>query len=370
MLRVLCHFAMNRLTPEQRFQIVQIYFENHGSVRETYRALRPFYGRHNRPSEQTIRATMNRFRTKHTLIDNSHPQRRRTVRTEEVVARVERSVAEDPNESIRHRAQQLQLCPSTVWKILRKDLGLRAYKIQLVQELKPRDHHARRTFGEWAENKIAVDHHFHHKILFSDEAHFWLNGYVNKHNSRIWSAEQPEAFIETPLHPQKITVWCALWAGGIIGPYVFKDDAGQNVTVNGERYRSMITDFFVPQLNGVNVEQLWFQQDGATCHTAGDTIRLLQETFGERIISRNAAVNWPPRSCDITPMDYFLWGYVKSLAYANKPQTLDDLETNIRRIIADIRLQLLEKVVENWTSRLRFLRASRGAHMPEIIFKH
>jgi hypothetical protein len=360
---------MNRLTSEERLQIVQIYFENHGSVRQTHRALRPFYGRHNRPSEQVIRKTMDRFHTTHTLVDNTHPQRRHTVRTEEVIAAVERSVEEDPNESIRHRAQQLELCPSTLWKILRKDLGLRAYKIQLVQELKPHDHYTRRTFGEWAENNIQLDPRFQCKILFSDEAHFWLNGYVNKQNCRIWSEENPEAFVETPLHPLKVTVWCALWAGGVIGPYFFKDGTGQNVTVNGERYRAMIADFFVPQLNDIDVAELWFQQDGATCHTAHATINLLRETFDERIISRNGPVNWPPRSCDLTPMDYFLWGYVKSQVYADKPLTLDHLEANIRRVIANIRPQTLEKVVENWTSRLRFIRASRGAHMPEIIFK-
>ncbi|KAK5643904.1 hypothetical protein RI129_007749 [Pyrocoelia pectoralis] len=120
---------------------------------------------------------MNRFRTTHTVIDNAHPQTCHTVRTEEVLAAVERSVEEDPNVSIRHH------------------LALRAYKIQLVQKLKSRDHHVRRTFSEWAENKIS---------------HFWLNGYVNTQNCRIWSENNPEAFIETPLHPQKLTVWCAL----------------------------------------------------------------------------------------------------------------------------------------------------------------
>ncbi|GFT72841.1 integrase catalytic domain-containing protein [Trichonephila clavipes] len=113
----------------------------------------------------------------------------------------------------------------------------------------------------------------------------------------------------------------------------------------------------------------WFQQDGAACHTARATIDLLKDTFGDRIIARFGPVNWPPRSCDLTPLDYFLWGYVKSLVYADKPQTLDHLEDNIRRVIADIRPQMLEKVIENWTSRLDYIRASRGSPMPEIIFK-
>ncbi|GFT70754.1 hypothetical protein TNCV_2490921 [Trichonephila clavipes] len=64
-----------------------------------------------------------------------------------------------------------------------------------------------------------------------------------------------------------------------------------------------------------------------------------------------------------------MWGYVKSLVYADKPQTLDRLEDYICRVIADIRPQMLEKVIENWTSRLDYIRASRGSPMPEIIFK-
>ncbi|GFT82644.1 hypothetical protein TNCV_1634201 [Trichonephila clavipes] len=78
------------------------------------------------------------------------------------------------------------------------------------------DQQARRRFVEWAQNEIAVVPDFHKRILFSDEAHFWLNGYVNKQNCRIWSEANPQVYVETPLHPEKLTVWCALWAGGIL----------------------------------------------------------------------------------------------------------------------------------------------------------
>ncbi|GFV35740.1 hypothetical protein TNCV_1261901 [Trichonephila clavipes] len=78
------------------------------------------------------------------------------------------------------------------------------------------DHQARRRFVEWAQNEIAVVPDFHKRILFSDEAHFWLNGYVNKQNCRVWSEANPQVYVETPLHPEKLTVWCALWAGGIL----------------------------------------------------------------------------------------------------------------------------------------------------------
>ncbi|GFX16640.1 hypothetical protein TNCV_24111 [Trichonephila clavipes] len=98
---------------------------------------------------------------------------------------------------------------------------------------------ARRRLVEWAQNEIAIVPDFHKRILFSDEAHFWLNGYVNKQNCRIWSEANPQVdeahfwlngyvnkqncriwseanpqvYVETPLHPEKLTVWCALWAG-------------------------------------------------------------------------------------------------------------------------------------------------------------
>ncbi|GFW83829.1 transposase [Trichonephila clavipes] len=126
---------------------------------------------------------------------------------------------------------------------------------------------------------------------------------------------------------------------GLVESY-FRNVEGHNVTINGDRYRVMITNFFIPELNKQDVQELWFQQDGATCHTVRATIDLLKDTFGDRLISRFGPVNWPPRSCDLTPLVYFLWGYVKSLVYAYKPETLYHLDDNIRRVIADIRSQM------------------------------
>ncbi|GFU26856.1 uncharacterized protein TNCV_4541131 [Trichonephila clavipes] len=87
---------------------------------------------------------------------------------------------------------------------------------QFVLAIHQNDHQARRRFVEWAPNEIAVVPDFHKRILFSDEAHFWLNGYVNKQNCRIWSEANPQVYVETTLHPETLTVWCALWAGGIL----------------------------------------------------------------------------------------------------------------------------------------------------------
>ncbi|GFV17163.1 uncharacterized protein TNCV_4020341 [Trichonephila clavipes] len=108
-------------------------------------------------------------------------------------------------------------------------------------------------------------------------------GYVNKQNCRIWSEANPQVYVETPLHPEKLTVFGALY--GLLESF-FKNDEGHNVTVNGDRYRAMITQLFIPELNNHDVQELWFQQDGATCHTARATIDLLKDTFNDRLISR------------------------------------------------------------------------------------
>ena len=98
------------------------------------------------------------------------------------------------------------------------------------------------------------------------------------------------------MHPEKITVCCGLRAGVVIGPYFCRDDQDRQVTVNGNRYRSMITGYFWPQSDDMDLEHMWFQQDGPTSHTVNVTINLLDPKFGERIIPRNGPVGWSPWS--------------------------------------------------------------------------
>ena len=95
----------------------------------------------------------------------------------------------------------------------------------------------------------------------------------------------------------------------------------------------------------------------------------LKGQFGDNFISRNGPVNWPLISCDLTTTDYFLWGYVRSMVYADKPTTLETLDININRDIDEVRPEILEKVIQNWTDRMRFVRISCGNHMPEISYE-
>lgn len=245
---------------------------------------------------------------------------------------------------------------------------MHAYKIHLTQQLLPTDHRQRREFVRWVMEQQEVDIDFPDKIIFSDEAHFHLDGFVNKQNCRIWGTENPRVIQEKHIHPKRVTVWCALWSGGIIGPFFFENDEGNALTVTGVRYRDMINNFFVPELEDLSLENMWFQQDGATCHTARETLALLREHFPGRVISRFGDENFPPRSCDLTPLDYFLWGYLKSLVYVNKPTTIEALKAEIVRCINEIQPEVLKFVIENFVQRVRACNASRGGHLPDILF--
>ena len=137
--------------------------------------------------------------------------------------------------SLRRRSQALGIAVKSLWRIWRNDTGLHSYKIKLTQELKPLDHQKRRMFVNWAELQLENDSDFYQKTIFSDEAHFWPNGFVNKHNLCYWLDSNLYVLQDSSLY----TVWCGLWAGGVIGPYYFSDDQDRHVSVNGNRCRSM-----------------------------------------------------------------------------------------------------------------------------------
>ena len=91
------------------------------------------------------------------------------------------------------------------------------------------------------------------------------------------------------MHSEKVTVWCDLWAGGITGTYFFTDAMNPKVIVNGGRYRDMISNFFWPKMQELDLHEMWFQKDCVTCHTARITMDLLRGEFGEHFISRSGS---------------------------------------------------------------------------------
>ena len=141
----------------------------------------------------------------------------------------------------------------------------------------------------------------------SDEAHFHVNGNVNKQNMRYWAPANPRQLHQRPLHDPKVRVWCTVKATKLIGPYFFEDNNGETPTVNSHRYRNMNQTFLVPEIQ--DNDGLWFQQDGATVYTAVISMTELQKLFQRCLISRFRDVTWLCHSADLTAPDYFLWGH-------------------------------------------------------------
>ena len=104
-------------------------------------------------------------------------------------------------------------------------------------------------------------------------------------------------------------------------------------------------------------------------HTARETMAILTEAFPGRLISRNGDISWPPRSPDLTPPDFFLWGYLKGKVYINKPNTLQELKNNIIAEINGITPDILQNVMENTVKRIRMCFVNDGKHLEDIIFK-
>ena len=131
----------------------------------------------------------------------------------------------------------------------------------------------------------------------------------------------------------------------------------------------MLNEFLFTKIEAEDIGNIWFQQDGAACHTAESTLDVSCLVFEDRIISCRADVVWP-RSCDLTSLDYYLWGAAKDKCYADKPETIDALKGDIREAIGKIQLHTIDNVLKYWTNRVGYCMASGGSNLNEIIFHY
>ena len=92
------------------------------------------------------------------------------------------------------------------------------------------------------------------------------------------------------MHAKGATVCCGFLSRGIIGPFFFETEQGEAITVNGDHYRDMLNEFLFTKIEEEDIGNIWFQQDGATCHTAEARFDVLRPVFKDRIISRRADV--------------------------------------------------------------------------------
>ena len=96
----------------------------------------------------------------------------------------------------------------------------------------------------------------------------------------------PHAYIEKPINPKRVAVWCGFWSRGIFGSFFFENEQGKAVTVNNDRYRAMLNEFLSTKIEEKDIGNISFQQDGATCHTAEAKLDILRPVFKDRAISR------------------------------------------------------------------------------------
>ena len=106
----------------------------------------------------------------------------------------------------------------------------------------------------------------------------------------------------------------------------------------------MLNEFLHAKIEAEDIGNIWIQQDGSTCHPTEATPDVLRPVFEDRIINRRA-----PWWCDLTRLDYYLWGAVKDKYYASKPETIVALKDNIREAIGEIHLLTIDNVPKNLT---------------------
>ena len=159
-----------------------------------------------------------------------------------------------------------------------------------------------------------------------------------------------------------MNVWCALAHNRVIGTFYFHDP-----TVCQGNYLDMLENYAEPIItDGDESESVIFQQDGAPPHYATIVRDFLDSTFPQRWCGRGGGEGWrawPPRSPDLTPLDFFLWGYVKALVYQVKIKDLFHLKTRIADAINTVTPAMLGRVWQDLEYRLDVCRATNGSHI-------
>lgn len=307
------------------------------------------------PAESTFRLIFQKFNETGSVLDKQRSGRPSLAEGD--VDRIRDCFEETPKCSIRDAAKSLELPYETIRRTLKYTIGMKTFKTTRVHQLLPDDYEPRLSYCQQMKNLFDADPSFLKNLCFSDEAVFHLNGKVNTHNSVIWAYENPFSYEELPLKNPGLTVWAAMFEDKLIGPYFFES------TVTKESYLHMLQNYLVPQLKQCRrFSRTVFQQDGAPAHWGLNVREFLNNNFPQRWIGRDGPIHWPARSPDLTPLDYFLWGYVKSLIYKDRPDSTDNLKQRIIDVFQEIPTEMLHKTFCNLIKRVDVCIDNNGGH--------
>lgn len=277
---------------------------------------------------------------------------------------------ENPHKSSRQVAAEQSVSKSSVLKYLHKNKW-HPYKVHLVQELIEDDLDRRLEFCEIMMDRCNANPQFLSKMVFSDEATFCLSGSVNRQNFRYWAPENPHWSMESHTQfPQKVNVWAGIVGTAIVGPFFIEG------TLNSEKYLDLLQNYIIPSVSAlypndenpnIPADSIWFQQDGAPPHYSRTVREYLHNIFPNRWIGRRGFIEWPARSPDLTPLDFYLWGYLKSKVYFNKPENIDELKNRIIAEIQQIQPQTLTEVLREIEFRLAYCQEVNGEQFEHLI---
>ena len=341
-----------------------------GSYNHVIREFGRAYPNDRAPSKQVISYNVRKFRTHGTTHNRNafNCGRLRTARSEENAAMLRAALQE--NGRITSRRNGLNLSQSTFSRLTRFDLNLYPYRMRRRHQLKDTDLPRRIRFGEWLLNQFR-DPNFLNKIVIGDEAIFTMNGSVNTHNIIEYAprGEPPNFTYDIPSSREKVTVWAGLCGNGsILGPFFF------DANVNGLTYLNLINDEIVPQMMQIYdfnlfgdelFEQLYWFQDGAGAHRRNIVTARLRELFENRVVALHQDVEWPARSPDLTPCDFFLWGYMKPRVFTSPPADIFHLRRKIIHEFEQLALDrgMITRAVAAMQQRARVCIQRNGGHV-------
>lgn len=354
-------------TLEERKEMLKIYFQNNDCARATARI---FNERH--PDKNVYHSfiiqLVHKFEVTGSVANKKHNRTRTVTGENDQVAVIGQLMAErEQCGSVRKLSQETGYSRASVHRIL-KLAKFHPYKMTLVHELNEDDGDRRMEFCQIISQEIIANPVFLYNVCFSDECTFFLNGNVNKHNCRFWSDENPHLFREQhSQHPQKLNVWMGILGDHLIGPVFIPGN------LTGDVYLDLlenVIDLLITEAleadENLLEEELRFQQDGAPPHFAAQVRQYLNGRFPGRWIGRRGPVQWPARSPDLTPLDFFLWGHLKSQVYKTRVADLDDLRARIVAECRNITPEMLQHVRNNFEERLYRCMQSNGEHFEHL----
>lgn len=349
-----------KLSLQEKIELVLICGERFHSSREAADIFNARYPNKNIHGSTVLRI-LNKFKATGSLENRYKIPHSKPVTNEEGTFNVLLSVTENPRMALSERQEQTGISEKSIRRIL-KNNKFRAYKPKFIHTLLDRDFDARLDFSLWFQGMIGLCQHFHTNILFTDEATFTSNGTVSSQNCRWWADENPNWKIEAKSQFSfKTNVWCGILDTQIVGPYFFRGN------LTSRNYLVFLNNEFFDFLHGLPLQRrndIFFQQDGASVHSTLEVRAWLNEHFPHKWIGRYSENPWPARSPDLTPLDFFLWGYLKSRVYKHRPfRNIDHLEEVIRQCINNITPQMLRNVSREMKSRTTTCIERQGRHV-------